>query len=92
MALGLKLSHSNLTRQEQLAVWCRRENLTQPKIASALGVSVMSVSSWFRAETIPSNRHKDLVEFGIPEELLPRAVDKRKRHISKQQPTQSATA
>lgn len=67
---------TSLTRQEQLLIWLRREGMTCKAIAEKLHVgSITSVSRWFSAESIPSWRHRQLVELGIPAVLLPPAVD-----------------
>lgn len=65
----------NLTRQDMLSIWLKRQGKTQADIARALEVGEVSVSRWMRAESIPVKRHEQLVKFGIPAELLPAPVD-----------------
>lgn len=72
----LNLTQTDLTRQERLVIWLRRAGITKTQVAQAVGVQCVAVARWFKAESIPSWRHKQLVEFGIPSELLPPAIDK----------------
>ena len=69
------LARIDITRQELLLLWMRRNGLTYSTIAQALEVSASTVRAWFEAETIPSWRHESLVKFGIPVNLLPPAVN-----------------
>lgn len=70
-----EITLTTLTRQERLLIWLRRANITNAQIAAALNVGAIAVSRWFRAKTIPTWRHRQLVKFGIPAELLPPAAD-----------------
>lgn len=63
-----------INRQDMLLIWLRREGVNQADIARWLGVTETSVSRWLRAESIPVQRHGQLVELGIPAELLPAPV------------------
>lgn len=65
---------TELTRQERLLIWLRRAGLTNKAIAQATGVKPAAVTRWLESETIPPWRHAQLVELGIPVELLPPAV------------------
>ncbi|MBQ3060101.1 MAG: XRE family transcriptional regulator [Desulfovibrio sp.] len=69
------LSQNDLTRQERLFIWMRREGHTNRAVAKALGVGITSITRWIAADTIPTRRHRQLVDFGFPEELLPPAKD-----------------
>ena len=70
------ITSTDLTRQERLLIWLRRAGITHVDIAKKVGVSSsMSVARWFNAESIPTRRHRQLVDFGIPAELLPPALD-----------------
>ena len=71
----VEIPRISLTRQARLLAWIKQEGITQARIAQALETSEQSVSRWMRAESIPSWRHRQLLEFGIPAELLPPAVD-----------------
>lgn len=64
-----------VTRQDMLSIWLKRQGMTQAKIARALEVGEISVSRWLRAERIPEKRHEQLVNLGIPAELLPKPLD-----------------
>lgn len=63
------------TRQESLLLWLKRNCIQQGDIASALNIGKNTVSRWLRAETIPSWRYQQLLDFGIPQELLPKPLD-----------------
>lgn len=65
----------NLNRQGRLIGWLKQEGITQAEIARSLSASEQTVSRWIRSDSIPSWRHRQLVAFGIPEELLPPAID-----------------
>lgn len=72
----INLTQSDLTRQERLSIWMRRAGITKMQVAEKIGVQPIAVTRWFRAETIPTWRYWQLVEFGIPPDLLPDALDK----------------
>ena len=71
----INLTQSELTRQERLLIWLYREGITKMQIAKAIGVSPIAVTLWFQSERIPKWMHKQLVDVGIPYELLKEAVD-----------------
>lgn len=71
----LELTQSTLTRQELLRIWLYRRGITKTQIAKAIGVTIMAVTHWFESERIPTRRHSQLVDLGIPPELLPVAED-----------------
>lgn len=71
------ISYAQLTRKERLYIWLRREGLSCAKIADAIGEKQNTVSLWLSSETIPVLRHKRLVAFGIPADLLPPGVNRR---------------
>ena len=75
MQSALNITLTDLTRQERLSIWLRREGVSVSSIAQRLNVQVMTVSRWLKAERLSSWRHRQLVELGIPAELLPPAVD-----------------
>lgn len=75
MRSTIPLTQDDLTRQERLAIWLRRKGVSQAAIARTIGVKPMAVKRWFDAERLPSWRVRQLLEFGIPEALLPRAED-----------------
>lgn len=63
------------TRQESLVLWLKRNGIQQGDIAASLNIGKNTVSRWLRSETIPTWRHQQLLDFGIPAELLPAPVD-----------------
>lgn len=63
------------TRQDLLWIWLKRQGKTQAAIADALDVGKVAVSRWMKAESIPVRRHKQLIDLGIPAELLPAPLD-----------------
>lgn len=58
-----------------LAIWLKRNHLTQADVARALEVGEITVSRWLRAASIPVRRHEQLVKLGIPAEFLPEPLD-----------------
>lgn len=70
-------THFELTRQESLQIWMRRNNRPQRLFAANLGLSEAALSRMLRADSISSRRHAELVRLGIPPELLPPAEEKR---------------
>lgn len=75
MQPALDVTPIELTRQERLLIWMRREGMSASGIARKLDVQVMTVVRWLRAERLPSWRHRQLVGCGIPAGLLPPPVD-----------------
>lgn len=69
------ITQIDLTRQDRLLIWLRRNGISQTDIARALDVGKVAVSRWMRVETLPVRRHQQLVKFGIPEDLLPTPLD-----------------
>lgn len=64
-----------LTRQEALRVWMGRNGTTFTSMGGSLGISANAVSKLCDNETMPTHRHRQLLELGVPEDLLPQAVD-----------------
>lgn len=70
------LSLTDLTRQERLVIWLRRAGISNAALARALGTGQATICRWINhADSLPSWRHRQLTEFGIPAELLPPAMD-----------------
>lgn len=63
------------TRQERLAIHLRRNNLTFAHIGRLLGCSRGSANRLCNAETAPTRRVEQLLELGIPADLLPTPLD-----------------
>lgn len=66
----------DLTRQEMLQVWLKRQGLNGADLARKMETSEQNVGRMLKAETIPPWRYDQLVKLGIPDELLPRPVHK----------------
>lgn len=75
MQLTTEIPQMNLTRQERLVIWMRRNGLNQAALARFAGVEPNATGRWVRADRLPTWRVNQMREFGIPEELLPRAED-----------------
>lgn len=71
----LEIPQNDLTRQESLYIWLRRNKIKGKDIAEKLGCSPNIVSRWLRSDRLPSWRVSQLRTLGIPDELLPRAED-----------------
>lgn len=67
-----------LTRLERLIIWLRRNDMNFSRIGELLGITRMSAGRLCKAERIPSERHRELVQLGIPIDLLPPAEDVRR--------------
>lgn len=66
---------TSLTRQEALRLWLSRNGLSFSELGRRLGVAPNSVSKLCDQETMPVRRHAQLLEQGLPAELLPRPED-----------------
>lgn len=71
-----ELTQMNLTRQELLYLWFKRNDVRQKDIAAKIEVTEASFSRMIHAETISTWRHTQLVAIGIPSEFLPPILDK----------------
>lgn len=81
--LTKQVTLKSLTRQECLLIWLYRKKLTAAEIARVCGVTRKSARLWLRAEHLPSYRIKQLLEMGIPIELLPKPLDMRAGQTNK---------
>lgn len=68
-------TRNDLTRQERLSVWLKRNKLSASKIGQKIGVSAQYSWRILRAERAPVARVEQLRALGIPDSLLPRAED-----------------
>jgi transcriptional regulator with XRE-family HTH domain len=75
MQLPISPNLTSLTRQEALRIWLSRNGLTFSELGRRLGVTPNSVSKLCDQETMPVRRHAQLLEQGLPAELLPRPED-----------------
>lgn len=68
----------NLTpreRKEKMFEWMMANDLTYKKISALIGVSPTFASVMFTRPSIPTRRHRQLVEVGVPPEIIPPAKD-----------------
>ncbi len=75
MRLPISPNLTSLTRQEALRLWLSRNGLSFSELGRRLGVTPNSVSKLCDQETMPVRRHAQLLEQGLPAELLPRPED-----------------
>lgn len=75
MQLPISPNLTSLTRQEALRLWLSRNGLSFSELGRRLGVTPNSVSKLCDQETMPVRRHAQLLEQGLPAELLPRPLD-----------------
>lgn len=75
MQSAIPLTQDQLTRQEMLRVWLRRNGKTGGQLGVHAGVTHITACRWLRAESLPTWRVEQMRAFGIPAELLPRAED-----------------
>lgn len=65
-------------RYDRLLDWLDEHNISADDLGEKLGMSGSGARRLCNAETIPVERHRDLVRLGIPEELLPVGRDRRR--------------
>lgn len=59
-------------RQDYLNAWLVLNRLSRGKIAQKLGISHQMVGQILSGKKIPQNRIDQMIEMGIPAELLPK--------------------
>lgn len=64
-----------VNRQEALLLWMRRTSQTYVRLAGEMGLTGNAVSKLLSQETMPTHRHRQLLDLGVPEELLPQPMD-----------------
>lgn len=70
---------SNSERILELKMWMYRHNVTIRYVAEQLGVSETLARKYLvLSETVPTHWHNQLVQLGVPPEMLPRAEDKKR--------------
>lgn len=64
---------SALPREQRLTLWLRGEGLTLAALAKKMGVHKSAPGKWLMScsEPLPEKRRQELVDLGIPGELLP---------------------
>jgi hypothetical protein len=68
---------SELTREEKLLVWMKRNQESFVTIAKKMHLTRRSIVYLLTSETISPIRHAQLIKIGLPESLLPPPVYKK---------------
>lgn len=68
---------SELTREEKLLVWMKRNQESFATIAKKMHLTRRSIVYLLTSETISPIRHAQLIKIGLPESLLPPPVYKK---------------
>ena len=68
---------SELTREEKLLVWMKRNQESFVNIAKKMHLTRRSIVYLLTSETISPIRHAQLIKIGLPESLLPPPVYKK---------------
>ncbi len=63
-----------LNRQEALDLWKKRAGLSFAEMGRRIGVTGENVSKLCAKETMPPHRHQQLLDLGVPIELLPKPL------------------
>ena len=66
---------TKLSREEKLQIFLIRTGLTFKSIGASLNLTGTAVAKLCRNDTMPTRRHAEFVELGIPASLLPRPED-----------------
>jgi hypothetical protein len=75
MQLAITSNLTQLTRQELLRIWMLRNGITFTQLGHHLGITSNAVSKLCLQDTMPTRRHRALVSYGVPPDLLPLPVD-----------------
>lgn len=70
-----QLNITTQERKEKVFAWLRANGFTYDSLGQLLGVTGTGVSLMFSRSTIPSHRHQQLRDVGVPPDLLPPAKD-----------------
>ncbi len=68
---GLDISPEFISRQQKLNAWLVERGITYQKVADATGLSLGFVGKIFSGKKTPKKRIDQLINMGIPAELLP---------------------
>lgn len=74
MQTTIPVTQDQLTRQERLRVWLRRNGKSGAALGKYAHVTTITSCRWLKAESLPWHKVQVLRDFGIPEELLPAAA------------------
>lgn len=64
-------------RHARLQKWLKQHNITYAALALQLGLSESGVRHLLFAETIPTQRHNELMALGFPVDMMPRPLDRK---------------
>ena len=82
----------HLTTDEKRQAWLKRHKCTLTILAEVAGVSVSVLSRSLRSATMPTNQHAALCAFGVPVDLLPEPLDKKRGPKAAQRPLLAVSA
>jgi len=98
MQSTISINLTELSRQEKLRLWMARTGVRFVDMAVALDVTPAAIGKLCKQATMPEHRHRALVAFGVPADLLPAPLNvksgpkPRVRCISSTAPSPVATA
>lgn len=75
MQLPITTNLTDLSRQERLRLWMHRNSLTFAALGRQLDLTGNAISKLCSQATMPTRRHAELIALGVPDELLPQALD-----------------
>ena len=68
---------SKLSREEKLRAFMAIKKVTLVHLAKEMDISPNAVKYLLFNKTMPTRRHKELLDIGFPEDLLPPAEDRK---------------
>lgn len=71
MQSSIAINLTELSRQEKLRLWMARTGVRFVDMAVALDVTPAAIGKLCKQATMPEHRHRALVAFGVPADLLP---------------------
>lgn len=71
MQSSIAINLTELSRQEKLRLWMARAGVRFVDMAAALDVTPAAIGKLCKQTTMPEHRHRALVDFGVPADLLP---------------------
>jgi len=72
---GSTIKPTSPNRQDQLNAWLALNRLSRGKIAEKIGVSRSMVGQIMAGQKRPAGRIRQLIDLGIPQDLLPKPKD-----------------
>ncbi|MFV0422278.1 hypothetical protein [Oleidesulfovibrio sp.] len=74
MNISIPVTQAELTRQEKLSLWMRRAGKTNVALAAFAKVAPITTSRWLRSDSLAWYKVQVMIDFGIPQELLPNPI------------------